>query len=275
MGLRKLALWMGFGGLRGRIGEHRERSAEHRLFRPDASPVRKCLIAAVLAILAAAAPANASTRVGCRSGKTVFKRPAVRVFRVARVYGNPRTAGSRYNEFYLCARGSHHPYAFWGQPFLSDESVAQYKLVGDRLGFVAFAEGVSGGAGRSIGWVQLPRGPVKEADIWDREEVPEEEEPGPKVPSEELDYAIAQDGTVVVAGEALDQAVEAEHPNEQPPAREWEVCVLSVKARRLSSPKALLKTVSPPQAPVLSSIAIDASSVSWRNQAGLAVSVPR
>jgi len=225
-------------------------------------------------MLAAATPAHASGRVGCRSGKTVFKRPAVRVFRVARVYGNPRQEGSHYNEFYLCARGSHHPYAFWGEPFVMNESVSQYKLVGDRLGFVAFAEGVSGGAGTTIGWVQLPRGPGKEADIWDREEVPEEEEPGPKVPSEELDYAIAEDGTVVVAGEALDEAAEAEHPG-KPPPKEWEVCVLSVKAHRLASPKALLKTTSASEAPVLSSIAINASAVSWRNGAGLAVSVAR
>jgi hypothetical protein len=235
--------------------------------------MRKSLVVGAVSVLAAAAPAHASGRVGCRSGKTVFKRPTVRVFRVARVFGNPRTAGSHYNEFYLCARGSRHPYAFSGEPFVS-ESVAQYKLVGDRLGFVAFAEGVSGGAGRSIGWVQLPLGPVKEADIWDREEVPEEEEPGPKVPSEELDYAIAEDGTVVAAGEANDFAAGTEHPNETPP-KEWEVCVLSVKTHRLSSPKALLKTKSPTEAPVLSSIAINASTVSWRNRAGLAVSVPR
>jgi hypothetical protein len=235
--------------------------------------VRKGLIVAVVAILAAAAPAHASARAGCQSGKTVFKRPAVRVFRVASVYGNPRQAGSHYNEFYLCARGSHHPYAFQGTPFV-DESVSQYKLVGDRLGFVTFAEGVSGGAGKTVGWVQLPRGPDKEADIFDREEVPEEEDPGPKVPSEYLDYAIGEDGTVAVAGEALDEAAEAELPN-KPPPQEWEVCVLSVKPHHLSSPKVLLKTLSPTEAPVLSSIAINASTVSWRNRAGLAVSVPR
>jgi hypothetical protein len=74
--------------------------------------MRKSLIVGVVGMLAAAAPAHASGRVSCRSGKTVFKRPAVRVFRVASVYGNPRQQGSRYNEFYLCARGSHRPYAW-------------------------------------------------------------------------------------------------------------------------------------------------------------------
>jgi hypothetical protein len=76
--------------------------------------IPQSLIVGVVSMLAAAAPAHANGRVGCRSGKTVFKRPAVRVFRVARVYGNPRQEGSHYNEFYLCARGSHRPYAFWG-----------------------------------------------------------------------------------------------------------------------------------------------------------------
>lgn len=218
--------------------------------------------------------ASASARVNCQSGKTVFKRPAVRVFKIPAVYGNPRQEGSHYKQFYLCARGSHRPLAFQGQPFVRNASVSQFKLVGNRLGFVAYAEGVSGGAGTTIGWVQLPRGPDKEGDIFEREEVPEEEDPGPKVPSEDVEYAIAEDGTVAVAGEADDFAAEAEHPD-KPPPKEWEVCVLSVKPRHLSSPKALLKTRSPTEAPVLSTIAINASTVSWRNRAGLAVSVPR
>ena len=236
--------------------------------------MRSSVIVGVASVLAVTGSAHASGRVDCRSGKTVFKRPAVRVFKVASVYGNPRQEGARYNEFYLCARGSQHPYAFWGEPFVRNESVSQYRLVGNRLGFVAFAEGVSGGAGTSIGWVRLPHGPEKEADVWAREEVPEEEEPGPKVPSEELDYAIAEDGTVAVAGEAVDYAADAEHPN-KPPPHEWEVCALLVKAHGLSSPKALFKTVSPTEAPVLSSIAINASTVKWRNRAGLTVEVPR
>jgi hypothetical protein len=220
------------------------------------------------------ATASASARVNCRSGKTVFKRPAVRVFKVASVYGNPRQEGSHYKQFYLCARGSHRPLAFQGQPFVMNASVSQFKLVGNRLGFVAYAEGVSGGAGTTIGWVQLPRGPDKEGDIFEREEVPEEEDPGPKVPSESVEYAIAEDGTVAVAGEADNYEAQAEHPN-KPPPKEWEVCVLSVKPRHLSSPKALLKTMSATEAPVLSTIAINASTVSWRNRAGLSVSVPR
>lgn len=236
--------------------------------------MRRILIVGLTALLGVAVPAYAGGRVTCSSGKTVFKRPAVRVFKVPRVFGNPTQEGSHYKGFYLCARGSHRPRAFWGAPFSRNTSVAQYKLVGNRLGFVAFSEGIAGGASTTIGWVQLPRGPIKEAEIWAREEMPEEIEPGPKVPSEEVDYAIAEDGTVAVAGEAPDFAAEAEHPDKTPP-REWEVCVLAVKPHGLSSPKSLMKTMVASEAPVLSSIAINATVVSWRTRAGVAVSAPR
>lgn len=233
--------------------------------------MRRIVIVGVTTLLVAAAPA--SGHVGCNSGKTVFKRPGVRVFKVPSVYGNPNTEGSHYKAFYLCARGSQRPRVFWGEPFSRNTLVGHYKLVGDRLGFVAYSEGISGGASTTLGWVQLPQGPVKEAEIWASEEVSEELEPGPKVPSEALDYAIAADGTVAIAGEAIDFAAEAEHPG-KPPPHEWEVCVLTVKAHGLSSPKSLIKTTLPGEAPVLDSIAINASMVSWQNSAGL-VTFPR
>jgi hypothetical protein len=237
--------------------------------------VGRILTIGVVGLLAAvgAAPASASARVTCHSGKTVFKRPGVRVIRVPRVYGNPTTAGSHYREFYLCAGPSPRPHPFWGEPFTS-QSVAQYKLVGHRLGFVASAEGVAGGASTSIGWVQLPRGPDKDTEIWAREEVEEEEDPGPKVPSEEVNYAIAEDGTVAVVGEALVDPAEPEGHG-KPTPREWEVCILSVKPHGLSAPKAIFKTKSSSEAPVLASIAISATTVSWQNRSGLAVSVSR
>jgi len=79
------------------------------------------------------------------------------------VYGNPSVEGSHYKEFYLCASRSRRAGPFWGEPFSRNTSVTQYKLVGDRLGFVAFSEGGSSGASTTIGWVQLPRGPIKDA----------------------------------------------------------------------------------------------------------------
>ena len=225
------------------------------------------VIVGFVALLGATATATASGRITCTSGKTVFRRPTIRVFRVARVYGNSPAEGSHYKAFYMCARGSHAPVLFWGQPFTRNTTVAQYKLVGSRLGFVGYTEGVAGGASTTVGWVRLPRGPSKEAEIWAREEMPEESEPGPKVPSEEMDYAIAPDGTVAVAGEAQDDAAEPEHG--KPPPHEWEVCVLTVKPHGLSSPRSLMRTTSPSEAPVLSSIAISATTVSWETRAGV------
>ena len=263
------------GGVRRRVGSPPRNGPPASVAMLENGTVRRIVILGLMALLGGAVlPAYASARITCNSGKTVFKRPAVRVFRVQGVYGNPNTEGSRYKAFYMCARGSHRPLAIWGEPYSRNVSVAQYKLVDGRLGFVAYSEGVSNGAGTSVNWVQLPRGPIKEGEIWAREEMPEEEDPGPKVPSEQVDYAIAEDGTVAVAGEADDFAAEAEHPG-KPPPHEWEVCVLTVKPHGLSAPKALLKTTSPAEAPVLSSIAINASMVSWRTRAGLAVSLPR
>lgn len=118
--------------------------------------------------------------------------------------------------------------------------------------------------------MRLPRGPHKEAEIWATEEIPEEQELAehvPKVPSQDLEYAIAPDGTVAVAGEG--------HAMTEHEPLEWEVCELTVKGHGLSHPKALFKTTSHSEAPVLSSIAINGSTVSWRNVSGTPVSVPR
>jgi hypothetical protein len=163
---------------------------------------------------------------------------------------------------------------FWGGPFSRNEFAGSYELVGDRLGFVAGSEGISNGAGTSIGWIGLPSGPEKLKTIFEREEVAEEDEPGPKIPSEDIRLALGADGSIALAGEAVDRKAEAEHPEQTPP-HEWEVALLTFKAGQLSHPKRLLKTDSAAEAPVLSSVAISASTVSWRNGTGAAVSVPR
>jgi hypothetical protein len=56
----------------------------------------RILTIGVMGLLAAvgAAPASASARVTCHSGKTVFKRPGVRVIRVPRVYAIFKTKSS-------------------------------------------------------------------------------------------------------------------------------------------------------------------------------------
>lgn len=233
--------------------------------------MRRLAVALVAAAaIAMALSAQADARVGCRSGATVFKRHGLRVFSIGRVAGDPRAKGSHYKQFYVCARRTRTPVLFdRGQPF-NIESVSDFKVYGDRLGFVVGDQGLQSGASVSVGWVRLPHGPVKETAIWATEDLSEEqelEEHVPKVPAEELEYAIARDGTVAVAGEA--HAARVGRP------LEWAVCELTVKGHGLSSPKTLFTTSSASEAPVLRTIAISGSRVSWRNASGSVISVRR
>jgi hypothetical protein len=233
--------------------------------------MRTVVVGAIAVGLLTAAPSvSAGAHIGCRSGSTVFKRAGVRVFSIGRVEGNPRDEGSHYQEYFVCGHRARKPLVLdGGQPF-NQESVFDFKLAGNRVGFATEDQGLQSGGSVSVGWVRLPRGPSKEAEIWATEDIPEEQEIAehvPKVPSQEIEYAIATDGTVAVAGEG--------HATTEHEPLEWEVCELTVKGHGLSHPRALFKTTSHSEAPVLSSIAINGSKVSWRNKSGTPVSVPR
>jgi hypothetical protein len=226
------------------------------------------LVAVALGLTLAAlasADASAHAHITCRSGRTVFRRPGVRVFVTVRVFGNPRQEGARYKAHYVCRKGSRKPLLFDpGQPFTT-ETVSQYKLVGDRLGFVTSSAGVQSGGQATVGWVDLKLGAVKEAVINASEGLTgeQEEEPGlPTVPSDELDYAIAGDGAIALIGEGGEPL-------------EWQVCVLAVKRHALGPPKVLFKTASQQEALDLHSISITAATVSWTSKSGRKFSVPR
>ncbi|HTY96869.1 MAG TPA: hypothetical protein VMB91_07490 [Solirubrobacteraceae bacterium] len=184
--------------------------------------------------------------------------------------GNPHQEGSHYRRYYVCGRGARMPVLFdAGQPF-NLESVSDFRVFGSRLGFVVRDQGIQSGASVSVGWVKLPRGPVKQATIWATEDLPEEQELEahlPKVPAEALEYAIAGDGTVAIAGEARVAASDT--------TSEWEVCDLRVGHHSLSPPRALFRTTSASGAPLLKTIAVDGSRVSWRSASGGAMSVAR
>ena len=80
-------------------------------------------------VVAVALPAQAGARVGCHSGKTVFKRPGIRAFSIRRREGNPRDERSHYKQYYVCGRGARTPVLFdRGQPF-NIESVSDFKVV--------------------------------------------------------------------------------------------------------------------------------------------------
>ncbi|HTQ67101.1 MAG TPA: hypothetical protein VMI13_00270 [Solirubrobacteraceae bacterium] len=232
--------------------------------------VRIAIAGVVAGLVAAALAAPAGAFVGCHSGRTVFKHRRIRVFSIGRVGGRRSERGSHYRQYYVCGRGARTPVMFdSGQPF-NIESVSDFKVFGHRLGFVIGDQGIQSGASVSVGWVRMPRGPVKTGAIWATEGLPEEqelEEHVPKVPAEQLEYAIARDGTVAVASEA--------HASAAGRPLEWEVCDLRVKRHGLSRPRPLFKTSSPFEAPVLRTIAITGSIVSWRNIAGATISVAR
>lgn len=229
--------------------------------------------ATVIAVLALAAPAGAGPGVTCRSGKTDFSRAGVRAFHVLTVEGNGRQEGSHYRAYYVCRRGNRHPFQYWGEPFTQNETVGDYQLVHGRLGFLGFSEGVSGGAGTYVGWVRVPGGPLESQPVNVREEVPEEEEPGPKFPSDALRYRLAADGSILLAGEGESETRGEQDRNGRAP-EEWEVGLLAYRGGRLLPAKALLKTRNASEAPVLDSIAITASTANWRNRSGALISVP-
>jgi len=234
--------------------------------------MRSVTVTVLVAGLAAAAVATpAEARVSCHSGRTEFRHGGIRAFSIGRVEGNPRDEGSHYRTYYVCGRGARKPIVFDpGQPF-NVETVGGYKVYGDRLGFWVQDQGLQSGESVTVDWVRLPRGPVKEGLIFAEEDLPEEqelEEHVPKFPADEFEYAIAPDGVVAVAGEAHNHAVAGE-------PLEWQVYDMTVKGHGLSRPKALFSTKTRSEAPVLKTIAVNDSTVSWTNRAGTPVSLPR
>lgn len=228
---------------------------------------------ALIATLACAASAGAGSGVTCTSGKTDFKQAGVRAFEIRLVDGTGTQEGSRYTAYYVCRRGNRHPFQYWGEPFSQNESAGDFELVDGRLGFVVSSEGVSGGAETDIGWVRVPGGPEKLKPLYVQEGLTAEEaeKSEPKIPSEEIEYRLAPDGSIAFAGEGENHF---EERNGHAP-KEWEVALFTYAGAHLGRPKALLKTQTAAEAPVLDSIAISATAVSWKNRSGAAVSVPR
>lgn len=224
-----------------------------------------CWLALLASIHAGRAQA-ARASVNCRSGRTVFHHGGIRGFVLVRrtEANNPISA---FKVFYFCAHGSRHPRVFnEGAPFTS-ETVDEYKLVGDRLGFVSSAEGVSGGSGTSIGWVALRTGLALQAPIYEAGVGGEEEEQEIvkgellHVPLWHFNYAIAPDGAVALVGESESHASE--------------VFLVTVKKTSLSRPKLLFKSKTHQEAIDPHSLAVSNSAVTWKTIEGASVSMPR
>jgi hypothetical protein len=229
---------------------------------------RRAIVLVALLIVASPAGAHAATRhpkpPGCHAGKTVFHRDGIRAFVIVRHFGDPHQEGSAYKTFYVCSPALRKAHLYDQSAPFTFEGLYDYKLFGDRLGFVYSSQGVQNGAAIGVGWVNLKSGKAKSGGIFESEQLAneDEEEPGlPDVPADHLDYAIAGDGTVAVLGEGGEPV-------------EWEVAVLAVKPRSLGPPRRLFAAKSPQEGLELDSLAIAPSSVTWRTKRGEPGSAP-
>lgn len=239
--------------------------------RPSLTTARK-LIAPLAVSLLLAAPALAQAGAArtrpptCRSGRTLFRAAGpIRAFVLVSEFDAGRPDASPVDTFYVCRPDSRTPRVISrGEPY-ARESAGDFKLLGERLGFVIFSAGVQSGSQAELGWIDLRIGRVRSAVINASEGLisEAEEEPGlPKVPDGHLRYAIAEDGTVALAGEGGFPF-------------EWEVCELPVGVHALGRPRALYTAPRGGEGVELDSIAITPTSITWTTQKGLAMSAPR
>ncbi len=230
------------------------------------------LIAALAITLALGAPklAQASsprTRgLTCRSGRTLFRAAGpIRAFVVVSEFDAGRPDASPYDTFYVCRPGSRVPRVISrGEPY-ARESAGDFKLFGQRLGFIVFSEGIQSGSQAEFGWIDLRIGRVRTVVINASEGLMSEAEeaPGlPKVPDGHIRYAIAEDGTVALAGEGGFPF-------------EWEVCELPVGVHALGRPRALYTAARGQEGVDLDSIAITATSITWKTKGGQQMSAAR
>jgi hypothetical protein len=226
--------------------------------------------AAVVAFVAVGLPACAQASArhpkppGCHTGRTVFRRDGIRAFVIVRHFGNPRQEGSAYKAFYVCSPTLRKAHLYDQSDPFTFEGLYDYKVFGDRLGFVYSSQGVQNGAAIGVGWVNLKSGTAKSGAIFESEQLANEDEEEanlPDVPADHLDYAIAGDGTVAVLGEGGEPL-------------EWEVAALPVKPRSLGPPRRLFTTKLPLEGLDLDSLAIVGSSVTWRTKRGEPGSAP-
>jgi hypothetical protein len=233
----------------------------------------------VLTCSGAAVAGNAT--VSCASGRTIFREHGVRIVLVVRQTHFSHGANSSFKTFYVCPRGARRGRKFReGSPF-TREHLTDFRAFGARIGFLANVEGVQSGAGEEVGWVEVNTARSKSGSIAETQDIPREQElqeekegapPIPHVPDKHVNYVIAGDGTVAVAGSG--EALESATPG-APPPEEWEVCLLTVKRHGLSFPKQLFRTSVKAEAVVLASLAISDTAATWSSVGGQAESAQR
>jgi hypothetical protein len=227
---------------------------------------RLALSSCLLATGALAAPGRAAaSSVSCRAGRTVFHRDGIRAFVINRKFEAGTQDSSNIRTFYVCSSALRRPRIFDQSAPFTFEGLYDYKLFGERLGFIYSSSGIQNGTAEGIGWVNLRTGRAKESGICESEDLTEgnEETPGlPHVPCDHVNYAIAADGTVAVLGEGGEPT-------------EWEVAELADKPRSLGSPRRLTHVTAPAEGLDIRSLKITATDVTWSTKDDQTASAPR
>jgi hypothetical protein len=193
----------------------------------------------------------------CQSGRTLFERSAVRVFFFSSYDAIDKGIHQR---ILICLGHSNKPSVLYDNGPFNGVNAYDFHILGSRLGFVADDEGISNGSETDIGWVDLRTGDVRFGALnagvnADRKD--------PLLPLGSIGYAIDSEGTVaVITGHACQV-----------------VAVLPVRAKpfeygyRLGPP--LVRFTAPKGGLDPSSVAITATTITWRTVGGAPGSVAR
>jgi hypothetical protein len=203
------------------------------------------------------AAVNAATAPTCQSGHTLFERSAVRVFFFSSYDAIDKGIHQR---ILACLAHSKKPFALYDEGPFNGVGAYDFHILGNRLGFVADDQGISNGSETDIGWVDLRSGDVRYGALNAGENADKKD---PLLPLGSIGYAIDPHGTVaVITGHACQV-----------------VAVLPVRAKpfeygyRLGPP--LVRFTAPKGGLDPSSVAITATTVTWRSVGGAPAEVPR
>jgi hypothetical protein len=215
------------------------------------------LLGAASLSLGLASASTASTkrppRPTCRSGHTLFQRAGVRVFDWS--FYDALDKGPD-EQIRICLPRSPRPSVLYDAGPFNSVDAGDFRIIGDRLGFVAHDEGFGAGAATDVGWVDVRTGYVRFGAL-------DEGESANLLPDKSVGYAVAPDGaTAVITGTTCQV-----------------VAVLAVKpnpgnAINRLGPAAVL-FIAPNGGLARRSIAITATSVTWRTLSGAPESSPR
>jgi hypothetical protein len=222
-------------------------------------------LAAVLAIavLGARAASGSITagkgqfRPTCRSGSTLFRHRAVRVFSVS---SYDVVDKGKHQRILICLRHSPKPAALYDPGPFNGIRAHDFHIRGGRLGFVVDDEGISNGSETDVGWVDLRTGQVRFGVLNAGVNAGPSD---PLLPVGSIGYAFAPDGTTAVISGSACQVL----------------AVLPVRAKPLEQtyrlgPASVIFTATKGGLDQ-NTIAITATTVTWRTDDGRSGSAAR